>query len=609
MKDQFNIDALRTPPLFVALSLLCAWAVSSAGCAVDARDLFDTPGDASVNTDAQHRDATTITTRFDAKANDVSLPSVDAGVVTTDDEAGPMSSSDDATAADDAAMPPRTCDESSCDHSAKDGCCPKACNSANDLDCSVSCGNGIVEAGETCDPPGTCPSSCSNRACTPFELQGSAAQCTAHCVEKPTIKTCVTGDGCCPTGCTVANDNDCAIVCGDGVKSGTETCDPLASCPTSCAPVACQLRKLVNAGTCTAECINDAVQTKCQSGDGCCPAGCNANNDGDCAPKCGNGVKEGTEVCDGNSPTTCANQGCAKRALQGSASSCNAQCVAAGTITACTPGDGCCAAGCNANNDGDCAARCGNGVKEGTELCDGNCPTSCANQGCTKRSLQGAASTCNAQCVNSGTTATCANNDGCCPGTCNANNDNDCNASCGNGVVESGELCDGNCPTSCAPVVCKKRTLSGSVNTCNAKCVDTAITTCVSNDGCCPPGCDHSNDTECPSQCTNGTVECAADYSTVNTCLNGVWRKSSCPATADGPGGCVPFEDGPNGLINNPRCGCRPQACSCLGSDDIITTSCGLRGFDEQLFCSDFGFGACPAGAKTCTGGKPNLCP
>jgi cysteine-rich repeat protein len=40
------------------------------------------------------------------------------------------------------------------------------------------------------------------------------------------------------------------------------------------------------------------------------------------------------------------------------------------TATACTAGDGCCPSGCNATNDSDCAAVCGNGVVEPGEICD-----------------------------------------------------------------------------------------------------------------------------------------------------------------------------------------------------------------------------------------------
>jgi cysteine-rich repeat protein len=46
------------------------------------------------------------------------------------------------------------------------------------------------------------------------------------------------------------------------------------------------------------------------SGDGCCPAGANNNNDSDCVPRCGNGVTEINEQCDDgnmNNTDTCTN--------------------------------------------------------------------------------------------------------------------------------------------------------------------------------------------------------------------------------------------------------------------------------------------------------------
>jgi hypothetical protein len=38
-----------------------------------------------------------------------------------------------------------------------DGCCPLGCNAYSDADCSPDCGNGVIEEGETCDPPESCP--------------------------------------------------------------------------------------------------------------------------------------------------------------------------------------------------------------------------------------------------------------------------------------------------------------------------------------------------------------------------------------------------------------------------------------------------------------------
>ena len=73
--------------------------------------------------------------------------------------------------------------------------------------------------------------------------------------------------------------------CGNGVIDVGETCDPLGSCPTSCAPSAdaCVANTLVAAGTCAAECVESTI-TRCVDGDGCCADGCTADDDNDCTP-------------------------------------------------------------------------------------------------------------------------------------------------------------------------------------------------------------------------------------------------------------------------------------------------------------------------------------
>jgi MYXO-CTERM domain-containing protein len=83
------------------------------------------------------------------------------------------------------------------------------------------CSNGTVDAGETCDPPGSCPTSCAVAAdaCAPSVLTGSAAACTAACVVQ-TISECIAGDGCCPGSCTAASDNDCSDLAGSDDNSG-----------------------------------------------------------------------------------------------------------------------------------------------------------------------------------------------------------------------------------------------------------------------------------------------------------------------------------------------------------------------------------------------------
>jgi hypothetical protein len=74
----------------------------------------------------------------------------------------------------------------------------------------AACGNSVIDPGETCDPPGSCPTSCADSGdkCMPNVLVGIADSCTAQC-QQQLVTACKSGDGCCPLGCTTANDSDC----------------------------------------------------------------------------------------------------------------------------------------------------------------------------------------------------------------------------------------------------------------------------------------------------------------------------------------------------------------------------------------------------------------
>lgn len=226
--------------------------------------------------------------------------------------------------------------------SVADGCCPTDGNSLNDPDCSPKCGNGVLESGETCDPPATCDTDAkcrSNDACITTTLAGDASKCTASC-ETSEIMSCRSGDGCCPKGCNNGNDTDCSASCGDGVVSGTETCEPSSStkpCPASCDdgdPCTKDLRT----GTpeqCNVACTNMPI-TKAMNGDQCCPKGANAVSDSDCAAVCGNGVVESGEVCDGNCVSSCDDgDACTSDQLVGSKANCDAQCMQTDTSSGC----------------------------------------------------------------------------------------------------------------------------------------------------------------------------------------------------------------------------------------------------------------------------------
>ncbi|HSD86140.1 MAG TPA: DUF2271 domain-containing protein [Kofleriaceae bacterium] len=82
---------------------------------------------------------------------------------------------------------------------------------------TAACSNGVVDPGETCDPPGSCPTTCAAPAdaCMPSVLVGDAATCTAACQVQP-ITACAAGDGCCPAGCDTTSDTDCGAGGGGG---------------------------------------------------------------------------------------------------------------------------------------------------------------------------------------------------------------------------------------------------------------------------------------------------------------------------------------------------------------------------------------------------------
>ncbi len=183
---------------------------------------------------------------------------------------------------------------------------------------------------------------------------------------------------------------------------------------------------------------------------------------------------------------------------------------------------------------------CGDGVVEGAETCDGACPESCDDgEACTTDTLSGSSATCDALCVHE-PIAVCVSGDLCCPGGCDANGDEDCLALCGNGAVEEGEACDGDCPTECAEEgACVTVSLEGSPETCDAECVSVEILSCSSDDGCCPTGCDANSDTDCPAVCGNGVIEPG------EACDGGAEPDPAlCTDSCTEPSGCEEVTDG-----------------------------------------------------------------
>ena len=384
------------------------------------------------------------------------------------------------------------------------------------------CGNGVREGDELCDGPDCAVECKKTNACVAVELLGSAAECNVRCV-KAEITTCAAGDTCCPSGCDHGSDADCSPSCGDGVVSEKEKCEPGSTdrpCPTArdCDDQEPCTVDRVTGAECSAECSNIPI-TQPAAGDQCCPPGANSTTDDDCEAVCGNGIREGLELCDGaDCPTSCDDGNpCTEDELVGSAASCNARCRhGSGTANACggcrvltnRPGSACMVTlnSCMSTGVYECegaeAVQCNARMPTGAaERCNGD------DDDCDSRVDEGVKNTCGGcASLQAAIGATCfVEGPGCtnqgryqCDGTdalrCDA-----MPCLCGNGVVDSGESCDvtvpggnpGACPTSCN---------DGDPCTEDRRVGSLCQTTCLNVPGMCTP-----DDPELPARNESGS--------------------------------------------------------------------------------------------------------
>ncbi len=233
---------------------------------------------------------------------------------------------------------------------------------------------------------------------------------------------------------------------------------------------------------------------------------------------------------------------------------------------------------------------------------------------CTKKADSSSSSGGGAGC--DGVT-TCQSGDTCCPTGCNAATDTDCKPVCGNGVVETGELCDGDsCPTSCqkSTTTCFANVLQDA-NTCQATCAATAITTCVNNDGCCAPGCNNQNDSDCLGvlgDACDTDAQCASQfcllawgftkgYCSVDCTLSGL---SAC-TSADANSHCNVGENTQRQCVKNCTgdSDCRQPEYGCFDADGDGTTECAPLATSTTAHIGD----PCTTTAD-CPGGKNGSC-
>lgn len=252
-------------------------------------------------------------------------------------------------------------------------------------------------------------------------------------------KICGPGENCsnCATDCVCACSSD--IDCNDS---------------NSCTTDACQ-----DPGTAQASCSNTAI-TSCTNNDGCCPSGCNSTNDNSCTAACGNGTCEVGENCSNCSADcgctgekTCISEKCVKVECTSDAdcddenectkdtcvdNSCWNQCVMGQTCdddNSLTVNDICFIWGAECTCKG-ITVECYNNS-------DCNDDNPCTTDTCNDAGTE------DAGCGHF-TITSCANDDGCCSSSCNATNDNDCEADCGNEICEIGES-HSNCSQDCLP--------------------------------------------------------------------------------------------------------------------------------------------------------------
>ena len=320
--------------------------------------------------------------------------------------------------------------------------------------------------------------------------------CSGGTCSHVTITSCANNDGCCPVGCTSANDNNCAAtaVCGNGIREGTEKCDGTNFGGATCAGV-------LGAGyTGTLKCYAAGTSNECKFDTSSCipPCTCPSDNNICTTDICENNACQHIPITDCcTSVSQCTNGGTCKTGV------CSNNKCSYPTITSCKSNDGCCASGCNALNDNDCASVCGNGIREGTEKCDDGGKTS--GDGCSSSCVIEAGYTCN--------TAT--------PNVCTKS----CSPSC-SGKECGSDGCDGSC----------------------GSCTNAHGTTSCSAAGICQPVCS-SGYTNCDGDRTNGCETCACTPNCGTRTCGPV--PNGCGGTSATCGSCSGSCN--NGVCTNPQ--------------------------------------------------------
>ena len=280
----------------------------------------------------------------------------------------------------------------------------------------------------------------------------------------PKIISCISNDGCCPSGCTSSNDNDCKSSGGGG--GGGSSGGGGNICTDTCVSLG------YICGTQTI-CGSSVTCGNCSTGQICVGGACK-----ECTV---NSQCDDSNVC---TTDTCSNGICSHSTISG-----------------------CCTSSSQCSDSNICT----------TDLCSSNvCSHSIINNCCTSSSQCDDSNACTTDLcssnVCSNTPFACISNDGCCPAGCNIGNDNDCKTCTSNSQCDDGNVCTLNV---CSGNVCTYPTISGCC-TSSSQCSDSNVCT---TDLCSSNTCSHS----IISNCCTSSLDCGDNNAcTTDSCSNNV---------------------------------------------------------------------------------------
>jgi len=468
--------------------------------------------------------------------------------------------------------------ETSCAHN--DNCCPVGCNFINDNNCHAVCLNGQREGTEECDgtelggatctsvmdsgytgalgcsstckfdvslciAPCTCPSDgdacttdiCYNNICRHIPESNCCTSsnqcndnnicttniCSGNVCSYPTITSCLNSDGCCPTGCSLTNDNNCASVCGNGIREGSEGCD---DGDTSSGDGCSNLCVVESGWTCNTATPNVCTQscTPSCSGKECGPNSCNTGSCGACTNAHGS--------------NTCSSAGLCQPSCNSGWGNCDGSRV-----------NGCENSLTTTSNCGSCGRVCSSGQTCTNGVCtsSGSCPDTCSSEGyqCGSHNFCGTIT----NCGNCGGNQNCNSAWQCVVGSCDDSYmvfGHDCgyHITCGEDITNGGTCPYGmNCinhvctpPTSCTDTCaslaygCGTHTICGRSVDCGS-CANGEI--CGSNNLCIAESCTNGyrDGTETGIDCGGICIDCIeqADFYVAP------WGNDNNPGTFDRP--------------------------------------------------------------------------